>query len=175
MSGTQIPLRLPVKMPRSVYAYGLRTSGEVHGVVLTKPHVVDLILDLAGYTTDKNLAGMRLLEPSCGHGAFLFPAVRRLWQAARDAGIDAARLVDCIAAFDIDETHVAETRRGIRSTLRDLGVKPTVARKLADAWVRLDDFLLASVDGGFDVVVGNPPYVRIEQLSGALSAEYRSR
>ena len=34
----------------------------VHGQVFTRPHVVDLMLDLAGYTADKPLHRLTLLE-----------------------------------------------------------------------------------------------------------------
>ena len=56
----QIGLELSVELPEKFYHFGERTDGEVHGVVLTKPHIVDLILDLAGYTSDRNLTEMRL-------------------------------------------------------------------------------------------------------------------
>ena len=66
----QTNLDLPLQLPKNAYDYGNRSSGEVHGVVLTKPHVVELILDLAGYSARRDLGALRLLEPSCGHGAF---------------------------------------------------------------------------------------------------------
>src|SRR5688500_12493949 len=49
-----------------------------HGEVFTRRWVVDLILDLVGYTADRDLADLRALEPACGHGAFLLPMVQRL-------------------------------------------------------------------------------------------------
>lgn len=48
------------------------------GAVFTRREVVDLILDLVGYTTDKDLSRFRLLEPAAGHGDFLIPAIERL-------------------------------------------------------------------------------------------------
>ena len=44
-----------------------------------------------------------------------------------------------------------------------------------ESWVREGDFLLAGIEGRFQVVVGNPPYIRIEQLSEPLQVEYRRR
>lgn len=160
---------------RKMYDYGLRSSGETHGVVLTKPHVVELILRLSGYADDRDLFNLRLLEPSCGHGAFLIPVVRRLVAAACRAGVSYSALTRCITAFDIDEAHVDLTRRAVVCELLGLGVGARVAQTLANAWVRCEDFLLASVEPGFDVVVGNPPYIRIEQLAPVLRSEYRRR
>jgi type I restriction-modification system DNA methylase subunit len=42
-----------------------------HGEVFTRSWVVELILDLIGYTPDKDLGAVRLVEPACGEGAFL--------------------------------------------------------------------------------------------------------
>ena len=48
-----------------------------YGEVFTRRWVVEVLLDLTGYTTDRDLGRMRLVEPSCGSGAFLGPVVER--------------------------------------------------------------------------------------------------
>lgn len=64
------------------------------GVVFTKDWVVDFVLDIAGYTTDRDLLSGCVVEPSCGDGAFLGRVVSRLCECAADAGVlSAARLV----------------------------------------------------------------------------------
>ena len=171
----QLNLNLPAKLPTHAYEYGNRTSGEVHGVVLTKPHIVELILDLAGYTADRDLGAMSLLEPSCGHGAFLIPAVVRLLDSAKREGRSVASLEKSVLAVDIDAAHVEKTKQALRKVLLHHEVSKPVRERLVEAWVKEDDFLLTPLDGQFDVVVGNPPYIRIEQLSETLQAEYRRR
>ena len=171
---SQLQTYLPIQMPKEVYAYGKRSSGETHGVVLTKPHVVDLILDLAGYTPDRDLTKLRLLEPSCGTGAFLVRAIEHLLISAKRRGIKLSAHSDCITAFDIDPDHVAASREAVETALIDGGVSGSVACKLAENWVQEGDFLLAPLDQ-YDAVVGNPPYIRIEQLSPRLQTEYRRR
>jgi len=171
---SQLQTYLPIQMPKEVYAYGKRSSGETHGVVLTKPHVVDLILDLAGYTPDRDLTKLRLLEPSCGTGAFLVRAIEPLLISAKRRGIKLSAHSDCITAFDIDPDHVAASREAVETALIDGGVSGSVACKLAENWVQEGDFLLAPLDQ-YDAVVGNPPYIRIEQLSPRLQTEYRRR
>jgi hypothetical protein len=49
------------------------------------------------------------------------------------------------------------------------------ANQLADVWLVQGDFLLAPLEGHFDFVVGNPPYVRQELIPEALLREYRAR
>jgi len=169
-------LSLPIKFGPEAYNYGKRSSGETHGVVLTKPHIVDLILDLAGYTEEKDLASLRLLEPSCGTGAFLVAAARRLVKSARLHRRKPSQLADCILAFDIDQSHVDATRKAVEKALNEEGIGNGAARSLVEKWVRQDDFLLAPIDSGtFDAIVGNPPYIRIEQLAPEIQSAYRQR
>ena len=169
-------LNFPVKFGPEAYRYGKRSSGETHGVVLTKPHIVELILDLAGYTIDRDLAAMKLLEPSCGTGAFLIPAVRRLIRSMRGHGRKSSELASCLLAFDIDLGHIEQTKRVVEAALNEEGIDNGTVKSLAARWIRHEDYLLAPIEvGSFDAVVGNPPYIRIEQLAPELQAEYRHR
>ncbi len=165
----------PVVIPPEAYSYGERSDGGTHGVVLTKTHIVDLILNLAGYTTNKNLVSLRLLEPSCGHGAFLLPAVERLLQTYRHSDNPRDSLKNAITAFDIDPQHVSTTKQRLLLLLKDHDFSSKESELLVDAWVHQGDTLLADIESGFDFVVGNPPYVRIEQIAPVLQAEYRKR
>ena len=56
--------------------------GADYGEVFTRRWVVDLILDLVGYTPDEDLGAQTLVEPSCGTGAFLVPVVDRLIESS---------------------------------------------------------------------------------------------
>jgi len=169
---------VPGPLPPRAYDYGARASGEAHGVVLTKPEVVALILDLAGYTADKDLAAQVLCEPACGRGAFILPAAERLLIAARRTGRDleaVGALEGALRAFDIDPKQVATSRRATAELLVRCGLTRRTAQRLAAAWIKQADFLLAPEVATADYVVGNPPYVRIEQLPPPLQAQYRQR
>lgn len=82
----------------------------------------------------------RVLDPTCGDGAFL--------AAARSAGLTA------LAGVDIDPGAVAVARR-----------------RLPDAAITCGDALapdLVARLGAFDLVIGNPPYVRAGSVDPAL-------
>lgn len=64
---------------------------EERGAIFTRREVVDFILDLSGYTADRPLHELRLLEPSFGYGDFLLPAIDRLLAAWRIASAGTAR------------------------------------------------------------------------------------
>jgi hypothetical protein len=116
-----------------------------------------------------------LLEPACGEGAFLIPAVKRLMQVLDRSKGELSDLKSAIRAFDIDSSHVTSTKRSLVSLITSYGhgIDETIA--LVDGWISEGDFLLAGIDVRFDVIVGNPPYIRIEQIAPELQVEYRRR
>jgi hypothetical protein len=56
---------------------------EKAGVVYTKPWIVELMLDLAGYSADRDLVSAHAVEPSAGEGAFLISMALRLIRSCK--------------------------------------------------------------------------------------------
>lgn len=150
---------------------------EERGAIFTRREVVDFILDLSGYTVDRPLHELRLLEPSFGHGDFLLSAIDRLLAAWRAAGRpDPLRaLGNAVRAVELHRASMARTAISVTDRLIEEGVPAQTAEVLVDRWLLQGDFLLTELEGRFDVVVGNPPYVRQELIPDALMAEYRAR
>ncbi|MDP3872414.1 MAG: Eco57I restriction-modification methylase domain-containing protein [Methyloversatilis sp.] len=150
------------------------SSTEERGAIYTRREVVDFMLDLAGYSAERDLTRLRFLEPSFGAGDFLLPAIERLLSAANRAGHGFA-LDDCIRAVELHRDTYESTFAKVVQTLMAWGHSEEGSRHLARRWLICDDFLLAPMRGAFDVVVGNPPYVRQELIPEALLNEYRAR
>jgi adenine-specific DNA-methyltransferase len=150
------------------------------GAIYTKPEIVDLVLDLSGYRADVGrLASRRLMEPSCGDGAFLQAVVRRLIQSERlhvgKIDWDCPELARSVRAIDLNSAAVAKAKTLIVDELLRENCSPERARALADTWAVHGDFLLTAWNEKFSFVVGNPPYVRLEELPKKVLAEYRRR
>jgi hypothetical protein len=148
------------------------------GAVFTRPEIVARMLDLAGYVPgDKRLATTTVLEPSCGDGAFLSEVVERLIQSERISSAvpnwNDIILDDAIRAIDIDEATLIEARRIVVDKLHGAGCTPLRSAELAEKWIVAGDFLLSEWPHQFELVVGNPPYVRIEALPPRLLKHYR--
>ena len=136
---------------------------KTHGVVYTPRWVADLILDEIGFTGAEN---GRIVDPSCGDGAFLLPVVERIIRAGKRRA--RARLENSVFGFDIDPaalracaeklTAVAE-QNGVSGVKWNLQEIDCINRKNAEARF-----------GEFQFVVGNPPYVRIQNLGEARRA-----
>jgi hypothetical protein len=140
--------------------------------------VVEFILDLAGYTEDQPLYKKRILEPSFGGGDFLLPIIARLlaaWRGARPNGSALGELVDAIRAVELHHETFCSTQAAVVELLKRQGIPSNDAKALACCWLSQGDFLLTPLEGQFDFVVGNPPYVRQELIPAALLGEYRRR
>ncbi len=146
----------------------------MHGEVFTRSWVVDFILDLVGYRSDRDLAALRLVEPSCGTGAFLEGVARRISRSCRAHGHHLIKSLGAVRAFDLLERNVIAARERVATALAVEGWEAATARRVAAEWVRQGDYLLDNVhDQPVHVVVGNPPYVRLEEVSDYRMRAYR--
>ena len=120
---------------------------------------------------------LRLLEPSFGDGDFLIPAIDRLLDAwARTGRPEPYRtLSEAIRAVELHHQSFEATRLKVIARLEAAGIKHRDAEAVADQWLIYGDFLLVELPQSFDVVIGNPPYVRQEMIADVLMAEYRER
>ncbi len=149
------------------------------GAIYTRPEVVGFILDLTGYTTDKPLYKLRILEPSFGEGDFLASIVERLLRAYKTQYNDYFNIVEdlknAIRSYEVHEESIKRTRIKVLNILRLHAVSNNDAQSLLDEWIIAGDFLLAELDQTFTFAVGNPPYVRQERIPDELMAKYRNQ
>jgi adenine-specific DNA-methyltransferase len=152
----------------------LAVPTERKGVIYTKPWVVELLLNLAGYVPSANLVDSFAVEPAAGQGAFLVPMARRLIASCLRQG---RSLADCklsLAAFEIDDAEAALGRIAIRQILEEADLEKHVAERMAGLWIRTGDYLLQAADlPPADFVMGNPPYVRLEDMPPETIQVYR--
>ena len=166
--GIQLPLIAPLRRPLPI------TKVEPKGVVYTKRWVVELLLDLSGYSPDNNLVDSLAIEPAAGDGAFLGPMIERLMESCRKLGRSLSECRDSLSAYELDEKSAAHARAVVQEILIKHGAKSPLAKKLADAWVVQGDYLLDADTRQADFIIGNPPYVRLEDIPEETASVYRS-
>lgn len=138
--------------------HGKRKNGKAHGVVSTKKSVVCKMLDLVNYTSNQDLRGIKILEPSSGEGAFALEIIKRLYQSSQIHDFDLEVELPNIYFCELDSEIFKALQVNITTYLESIGI---VSDKIN---ILNSDFLLTKIDIKFDLVVGNPPYVRNENI-----------
>jgi hypothetical protein len=148
---------------------------EKRGAVYTRPWIVELILDMAGYDERADLADRLAVEPAAGEGAFLVPMALRLVRSARLKGKEPLECQGSLIAFEVDGESAAVARASVAQALAREGVPKAEAKTLVSRWIRVGDYLTEAPGlPRADFVVGNPPYVRLEGVPADLAGFYRA-
>jgi len=172
MTLEQLSLNVAPAVPVEVRDDDLDTN---YGEMFTRRWVVEMILDLCGYMSTRDLAAMRLVDPACGDGAFVLPVLDRLIESCQISGRPLTDLKDAVRAFDLQSRHVATLRPLVESRLAVAGMSNPEATAIAELWIAHGDFLrLWHEPETVDFVVGNPPYIRPEDLTAELLEQYRA-
>ena len=127
---------------------------KARGAFFTPEPVARYITDWAVRSTAD-----QVLEPSCGEASFLLAAVDRLAELRRAGQLDGQ-----LAALDGVELHPASAAAA-RRLLAQAGV---------DARIEVGDFFCVDPTGSYDVVIGNPPFIRYQDFSGEARARSRA-
>lgn len=168
IQGIQLPLLTLPQGPITI------TRGEPKGVVYTKRWVVELILDLSSYCPGQDLAAALAIEPAAGNGAFLGPMIERLVESCRrfERPLDNCR--HSLLAYEVDEQSASRARVLAKKVLIECGIDSALADDLAEGWIVAKDYLLEASNRPVDFVIGNPPYVRLEDIPAETATVYRS-
>ncbi|MCL2655198.1 MAG: Eco57I restriction-modification methylase domain-containing protein [Coriobacteriia bacterium] len=142
------------------------------GVIFTRQWVVELMLDCCGYVPENDLVSKRIVEPSCGRGAFLFPLVNRLLQSLKKHDQSPELLKNSLLAFEVDPTNLDYCRLKLHDQLLEFGIDEALCKEILDSWLFEEDYLTNGQLGTVDFVIGNPPYIRGTELEAENRTTY---
>ena len=138
--------------------------------VYTATPVVDELLD----NLDWPRGNLRMVDPSCGDGIFLGRALARLLKHRPD--IDDATILNVLEGWELHPFAAGQSRARVTSILIEHGRSQVAARAVAGRMVRQADFLMEGpTEPRYDVVAGNPPYLRFCNVPTLLRDEYLAR
>lgn len=139
------------------------------GVYYTPPGLARRLLDMAS-AAGADWRSCRVIDPACGGGAFLAPIASRIVSESRC--LNARQIVRAIGArvrgLEIDPFAAWASQVFLELTL--MHACREAAERLPVVVGICNSLLTETVEGGFDVVIGNPPYGRV-----TLSPEVRER
>jgi adenine-specific DNA-methyltransferase len=140
-----------------------QSSNKANGRIYTPDYIVGNILDLCGYY-GVGIFKKHIIDNSCGDGAFLCEVVRRYCEAGKLAKLSQSRITRDLREFvhgiEIDPHECEKCRENVSLAAAEYGI-------IGVDWdINCADSLTVSrYDGKTDYVVGNPPYVRVHNLS----------
>jgi len=162
-------------VPASDGAAAMPAEVAQHGEFFTSRWVVELMLDLVGYTPDRDLGAVRLLDPACGTGAFLEVAAERLSASCREQGRALSDAAGTVRGLDLIQRNVMASQDSLTRALLAEGWSAEEIEPFVAASVQQGDYLLSDIrEGSVDLVVGNPPYIRLEDVPNARMRAYRA-
>ncbi|MBD5368569.1 MAG: N-6 DNA methylase [Bacteroides sp.] len=128
--------------------------------------MVNFMLDLMGYTPDKDLSQYRILEPSFGCGDFLMEIINRIYQSSIKYHFNATRIITGnVYGCEIDSEKYDKAINRICRTIPDF----------SSVNLKREDFLLSEWSCNFDFIVGNPPYIRYENIPVEIRDAYKAK
>lgn len=146
-----------------------RKNGKTHGVVYTSARIVNAMLDLVGYTSKNNLSKIKILEPSAGDGAFLLEIIKRLHISSKKYRFDFKTALNNIKSFEINPSSAEALKQHL---INDLSFIFNNEDSIPKSLITASDFLDTDTKK-FDIIIGNPPYVRHEQIPDVQKTKYR--
>jgi methylase of polypeptide subunit release factors len=160
-------------LSKSALAWG--DSGAEKGEIFTKLNVVEFMLKTSGIDEAILLPETRILEPSCGQGEFVLAIARELCKklTPRERR-DGKKFQHLVAAYDISSESILIAKRQTLQILNST-FSSEDSQFLVDHWYRNTDFLIDSSQSLFTHIIGNPPYVRIENIPIELLKSYRKK
>ena len=129
--------------------------------VFTPRNIVVEILNKVGYT--EKLYGKKVLENSCGDGAFLVEIVDRYIRDCLKRNFSKDRIIygleNDIYGNEIDEKHKVNCIDNLNRVAKKYNID-CVKWNIAQ-----NDFLKSSIIEKFDFIIGNPPYITYSDLN----------
>lgn len=158
------------------------------GDVYTPEPIVEFILDSVGYTTESEIEHITIADLSCGTGSFIKEIVRRLRDRMIKIGYDpdspegARQIISTIKnnvyGYDINSLAVWRTSQLILDTIR----REIKSANLINPVSTLPIYHINSLNreteiasNKFDLIVGNPPYIKNEDISPENDNKYREK
>lgn len=137
---------------------------EVNGAVYTPEYIRENIVSSALTQVNRQLRTMKYADIACGCGGFLMTLARHL----RKDGIPYKTIYnDCLYGVDIAEYSIIRTRLMLtllaleEEDVEEYQFNLIKANSLSFDWETVDAI---REHGGFDVIVGNPPYVGASKI-----------
>ncbi len=145
-------------------------SRKSSGTEITPRSVVEFMLDTSGYYGD-DILNTKLLEPACGTGMFLSSIIKRILSRFNEQDKDVIKEMliskHNLVAYDINPLNIYISKvvilLNLINCIENLNSEDIISLMNGMPFYA-SDILRAGISD-FDYVIGNPPYIRLQNLS----------
>jgi hypothetical protein len=146
-----------------------RNTGMYYTPVAIARYMVRKVIELSNVFSQHGKKVSSVFDPSCGSGVFLVEMLHQLFGTGRDASPHENRELS-IHGIDIDEVAVREATISIDRVVNALGIPPHVVSVAISRGNAIEEpmvkyFPKVVEAGGFDIIIGNPPYIPWSRIS----------
>ncbi|WP_031542696.1 Eco57I restriction-modification methylase domain-containing protein [Mesoplasma photuris] len=135
------------------------------GQTFTPENIVNQILDEGKFISSEKLFLKKVMEPSFGDGAFLIKIVERVIESSKKNKMNSEEIENAmnnnIFGYEIDEYFYNKTKENLNVILEKNLLSPIEWKNLKNS----STYEIDISDNSFDYVFGNPPYIRIQNIS----------
>ncbi|WP_292461264.1 Eco57I restriction-modification methylase domain-containing protein [Methanothermococcus sp.] len=140
-------------------------KNKLNGVVYTPKWIVEVVLNNLNYIVGNNIHSKKIIDPTCGDGAFLKEVVERFIIDALNSNKSTSEIKNLlehnIYGIDIDKDAIEMCRNNLNNIAKKYGIYNVnwnlINNDSTETWI-------SKLFKKFDYVVGNPPYIRIQNL-----------
>jgi methylase of polypeptide subunit release factors len=137
---------------------------KLKGKVYTPAFVVEKMLDDIEFYGN-NVLDKKILDPSCGDGQFLIEVVKRILKYSPEYELE--KQLNNVYGWDIDPVAVSECINNLNQLVEPYNLNIQwniyVKNSLYEIEKYKNNVFFSNVEK-FDVIIGNPPYIRIQHL-----------
>ena len=125
-----------------------------NGIVFTPEWVADFMIEEI-FKDQKITGNEKILDAGCGEGVFVTIAAQKFSELT---GKNIEKVIEQNIYFaDISDEHIEKTKQNLQQLSKN---------KIKKFNAIADDFFFHDFGEKFDFIIGNPPYVRIQNLNG---------
>ena len=135
-----------------------------NGAIYTPPYIRDFIINQLFAENPNKFKNGLIIDPACGCGAFLYTTV----QVIRNGGYSFHSIISRLYGVDISANSVRRTKLLLALTaltndeyITESDLHIYCANSLSFDFCQFDT---VKMNGGYDYVIGNPPYVRSKNI-----------
>lgn len=146
-------------------------NGRKQGEIFTQKTVVEYLLDEVGFIEYNNLGKISLLEPASGVGAFAIEITERMIKSSKKYKFDFLKAFNKNIRFvELNENSLILLKENVKNCIIKFGFDSNL---IDDSVFVNSDFLTTQFNSKFDCVVGNPPYIRHENIDIESKKRYK--